>query len=66
MAHLNRLLIVLGTSSPPDLIVDIDAMTTDRHLEVGSSLEHFRVLKWVKDKAFFNLMTEQALEKFRQ
>ena len=56
----------LGTSSPPNLIVDIDAMTTDRHLEVDSSLEHFRVLKWVKDKAFFNLMTEQALEKFRQ
>jgi len=56
----------LGTSSPPDLIVDIDAMTTDGHLGVGSSLEHFRVLKWVKDKAFFNLMTDQALEKFRR
>lgn len=56
----------LGTPVPPSLIVDIDAMTTDGHLAVGSSHGHFKALKWIKDKTFFNLMTEQAIEKFRK
>ena len=56
----------LGAPVAPSLIVDIDAMTTEGHLDVGSSQEHFRALKWVKDKTFFNLMTEEAIEKFRK
>ena len=56
----------LGTTVPSSLIVDIDAMTTDGHLELGSSQDHFRALKWMKDKTFFNLMTEEAIVKFRK
>ncbi len=56
----------LGTPVPPSLIVDIDAITSDEHLVVDSSQHHFSALKWIQDKTFFNLMTEQAIEKFRK
>lgn len=48
------------------LIVDIDAMTTEAHLELGSSPAHLRALKWLKDKTFFSLITPSAIDEFRK
>jgi uncharacterized protein (TIGR04255 family) len=51
-------------NSSQTLIVDIDAMTMDPHLELDSSPAHLLALKWLKDKTFFSLITPTAIEKF--
>ena len=53
-----------GASGNETLIVDIDAMTTEPHLELDSSPSHLHALKWLKDKTFFSLITPSAMNEF--
>jgi len=34
------------------------------HLELDSSPAHLHALKWLKDKTFFNLITQTAIQEF--
>ena len=54
----------LNPSGAAPLIIDIDAMTAESHLELDSSPSHLLALKWLKDKTFFNLITPEAREEF--
>jgi uncharacterized protein (TIGR04255 family) len=51
-------------SSNETLIVDMDAMTMEPHLELDSSPSHLHALKWLKDKTFFSLITPTAINEF--
>jgi uncharacterized protein (TIGR04255 family) len=53
-----------GVYEIPKLIVDIDSMTTEPNLDLDSSQSHLLALKWLKDKTFFNLITQEAIRKF--
>jgi len=48
------------------LILDIDVFTT-RTLEPKEELikQHLKEMRWIKDKAFFTFLTEDAIQKFR-
>jgi len=69
--HLN----VTQTMQPPiptqtegfGLILDIDVFTTHVLLELNEELlkHHLQEMRWIKDKAFFTFLTEDAIQKFR-
>jgi uncharacterized protein (TIGR04255 family) len=48
----------------PKIIIDLDSMTTEPNLELDSSPSHLLALKWLKDKTFFNLITNEAIREF--
>lgn len=57
---------IQSTESGPALIVDIDAFTTrefglDEDDVLAERLEH---LRWLKNKAFFSLLTQEAIDGF--
>jgi uncharacterized protein (TIGR04255 family) len=56
---------MLPEAPGPSLILDIDAFTT-RPIDIGDAeLEnHLERLRWLKNKAFFNLMTKSAIRRF--